>query len=111
MPALKSGEYVPLAARVHVARAAWEPLPESALALEPIVLFRGDVLRVDGVMARYWSFNINSVRLELQPLVAGDDISRFPTLGKWDSDTTVELVEEDCLGHCYRGQRALENQG
>jgi len=110
IPAMRNGSYVPRAAKVHVARAAWDPLPESAMMRQPIVLFRGDVLSVDGMLARYWSFNINSCSLELRPLTVDDDISGFPTLGKWSAGTAVKVVEEDCLGHCYCGLIGLEDE-
>ena len=100
IPAIKNHTYVPLAGKNGVARRAWEPVPESALQNDPIIVFRGDVIRVDDAIARFWSIDINKIALNMKPLVDGDELP-FPTLGKWTADTSVSIFQEDCLGHCY----------
>ena len=102
IPAMRNGSYVPRAAKVFVARRAWENVPDAAMVGTPIVLYRGDVLSVDGCIARYKGFNINTCSLSFEPLVEGQSNSQILTLGKWGSFTNVKVVEEDCLGHCYR---------
>lgn len=103
LPALRAGTYVPRACKNKVARVSWGPVPEGALASQPIVLFRGDALIVDGHIGRYWSFDINACRLVVRDLLTGERIdSSYPvTLGLWSSETEVSTLQEDCLGHCY----------
>lgn len=105
IPAIRAGTYVPRACTIHVARVNWEPVPKSALISKPIVLFRGDVLMVDGRIGRYWSFAISSCRLTVQDLCLGTIVdSGYPvTPSSWSSTTEVSILQEDCLGHCYSG--------
>lgn len=107
LPALKAGRHVPLACKIHVARAVWEPVPESVLSSKPIVLFRGDVLVVDGHIGRYWTLNINSCRLEVRNILSGGPAdAAFPVVpGSWSAATQIQVLQEDCLGHCYAGMR------
>lgn len=102
LPAIKAGTYVPRACTIHVARVNWEPVPEAALASEPVVLFRGDVLKVDDFIGRFWSLNIFGGRLEVRDLRVDGEVANWPSLGSWGKDSVVKVVQEDCLGHCYR---------
>lgn len=103
LPALRDGTYVPRACQIHVARVNWEPVPESALTSKPIVLFRGDVLAIDGHIGRYWSFGISGCRLKMRDLLTSKQVdSSYPVAPRsWDSSTAITVLEEDCLGHCY----------
>ncbi|MCH4083835.1 MAG: type II CRISPR RNA-guided endonuclease Cas9 [Olsenella sp.] len=103
IPAIKNGTYVPRAAKAHVARVAWEPVPKSALASSPVVVFSGDVIKVGSSIARYSKFHIGAAALILQDLRTGEEITKFPTLGKWSNELVPTVVNEDCLGHCYKG--------
>ena len=103
IPAIKAGVHIPRACKLKVARASWEPVPDSAMVGDPITLYRGDVLVVDGHLGRYWSTNINNCALELRDLSISAQLKNFPTVGKWGKDTKVEVIYEDCLGHCYDG--------
>ena len=103
IPAMRAGTYVPRACTIHVARNAWEPVPESAMRQKPVVLFAGDVVEVDGHIGRYWSFDINNCRVNVRDLRSGNSSApNYPnTLGSWGRDTKVRILQEDCLGHCY----------
>ena len=105
IPAIKAGTYVPRACTIHVARVNWEPVPESAMASEPVVVFFGDVLVVDDKIGRYWSMGITNCAMEIRSLLNGSNLaSGFPgTLNGWGKDTQVRVLQEDCLGHCYDG--------
>ncbi len=103
IPAIRNGTYVPRACKIHVARVNWEPVPASALESKPIVLFRGDVLVVDGHIGRYWSINISACRLAIRNILGEEWVGPgYPvTPNAWDSNTSVSVLHEDCLGHCY----------
>lgn len=100
IPFLNREEYVPRFAVSHIARTAWQPVPDSAMEREPIVIWRNDVLEVDGCIARFSGMDITSCSLEFSPLADGLDV-KIPTLGKWNKKTKVRVIQEDCLGHCY----------
>ena len=101
IPAIKAGTYVPRACTIHVARNAWEPVPETAMRQKPVVLFAGDVVEVDSWIARYTGFNINGATLYYQKLQKKEVAANIPSLGSWGRDTQVRVLQEDCLGHCY----------
>ncbi len=103
IPAIKAGTYVPRVCAIGVARVNWEPVPNEALVGGPIVLYRGDVLSVDGHLGRYWGLDISVCSLKFNDLKTGESLKGFPTLSKWGKDTEVKVIQEDCLGHCYSG--------
>ncbi len=101
IPAIQDGSYVPRACTIHVARTSWKPVPESALESKPIVLFFGDVLKVDNHLGRFMGININGCRLAMQSLIDKTEIRDWPSFGKWNKSTQVQVLQEDCIGHCY----------
>lgn len=102
IPALRNGSYIPKAIKAHVARVNCESVPPEAQALPPLVLFRGDVVEVDGVRARFMGINIASVNLEFEAISPNGPADFIPTFGKWNKGTKVRIVQEDCLGHCHK---------
>lgn len=101
IPAIANGTYIPRAIEVHVARTSWKPVPDAALKNKPLVLFRGDVLSVDGTVARYWSIDIAGRRLAMRDLRTDEPITSFPSIASWSSSNDNRVICEDCLGHCY----------
>ena len=101
IPAIRAGTYVPKACAIRMARASWEPVPESAMRLKPVTVFFGDVLVVDEHVARYAGFNINNRRMNMINLLSRLEVSDWPSFGSWGRDTRVHVLQEDCLGHCY----------
>ena len=101
IPAIRRGAYVPMACTIHVARTNWEPVPETALASKPVVLFAGDVLQVDNHIGRYLKINIAGCRLTMTGLGSGRELNDWPSIGNWGATTQVRTLQEDCLGHCY----------
>lgn len=104
IPHIMNGDYVPhVAPKAHVGRTlGWIELPESARTTAPIVVFRNDVLEVDGQMVRYTGFHVDGVRIEYEPIGKAAMQMAIPTLGKWNNNTRVRVFQEDCLGHCYQ---------
>lgn len=102
IPALRNESYIPKAIKAHVARVNCNPVPEEAQQLPPITLFRNDVIEVNGERARFTGINISNVSLDLKPLTPEGELGHIPTFGKWNKDTRVRVIEEDCLGHCHR---------
>ncbi len=101
IPSIKNGTYVPRACKIHVARTKWEPIPDSVLKQNPIVLYRGDVLSIDGNIGRYWAFDINKCGMKVHDLKTNKELVSFPTIGKLGVKSNVFIIQEDILGHCY----------
>ena len=101
IPAIKAGTYVPRAIVQGIARINWEPIPQTALESKPLVLFKNDVLVVDGHIARYSNIGISVCQLLMLNLLTRDRVTDWPSVGSWGKDTQVRILQEDCLGHCY----------
>lgn len=101
IPAIKAGTYVPRAIEHSIARINWEPIPEAAFESRPLVLFKNDVLVVDGHIARYSNIGISVCQLLMLNLLTRDRVTDWPSIGSWGKDTQVRILQEDCLGHCY----------
>lgn len=101
IPAIKSETYIPRAITRGVARINWKPIPNSALASDPIVLFQGDVLVVNNHAARYWNIGISVCQLLMLNLRTKERVTDWPSIGSWNQETHVRVLQEDCLGHCY----------
>ena len=102
IPTLKSGDYSPRAVKSHTPRAAWPPVSDAALSSVPIVLFRNDVISVNGRMGRFGGMDISSNRWRMLDLLTSDEIKDFPSISKLTAADDVHLVSEDVLGECYR---------
>ncbi len=103
IPAIKAGTYVPRACTIHVARTNWEPVPETALASKPVVVFSGDALKVDDHIGRFNGLDIAGCRLQMQSIADKTGLKDWPSFGSWGAQTQVSVFQEDCLGHCYDG--------
>lgn len=102
IPRLNSASYVPKYQKQKVARNIWSPVPAAAMQEPPLLLYRGDVLVVGNKIARYWSFDIGGGKLSMKAISnVESDATGFPSISKWDNDTQVHVLQEDCLGHCY----------
>lgn len=101
IPAIKAGTYAPRAIVQGIARINWEPIPQTALESKPLVLFKNDVLVVDGHIARYSNIGISVCQLLMLNLLTRDRVTDWPSIGSWGKDTQVRVLQEDCLGHCY----------
>lgn len=100
--AIKNGSYIPKIAKAHYARTAWEPIPENALSANPIVIFRNDVLLIDGFIGRYMGFHIGRANFDSVISVrSGMELKNFPSVNKLTNDSKITILHEDCLGHCY----------
>lgn len=104
LPSIRDKSYVPRYAKQKVARSEWPIVPLSALQNSPVYLFSGDVLEVDGHLARYRNFDIGGCSLVLNSLLDKNaKAAGFPSISKWQKNSTVRTFQEDCLGHCYKG--------
>ncbi len=101
VPQSDTTEYVPKAYSRGVARVNWEEVPPTARQNQPLVLFAGDVLRVDDHLGRFRRFKISNGQLFLDSLIDGEQIKGWPQIAKWNAGTQVSVFQEDCLGHCY----------
>lgn len=102
IPALRNGTYIPRILKAHVARVNCDPIPPEIQKLDPVILFRGDVVDVNGERARFRGIDISSVKLEFDELFHDGSGCNIPTFGKWNKDTQVRVIHEDCLGHCHQ---------
>lgn len=109
LPNIANKTYIAKSLKSGVARSSWPVISQEVLDTRPITLFRGDVLLVDGAMARFWSININNAKLKMLDISTDEEVKGFPTINSWKSSTDVSVLEEDCLGHCYRDLLAIES--
>ena len=102
IPQVKTGNYKSTIAKAGLARNYWEEIPEHVLMQNPIVIFRDDVVEINGLRARYSGFNIATAYISWNDLLTGEATKIMPSLGKWDNATKVCVIQEDCLGYCYK---------
>lgn len=108
IPAIKNGFYIPRIAKSGTSRPCWKEVPCHLLEQEPIRVYKDDVLVVDGYAARFISFDINNLSLEMASIITGDYEKVIPTLSHWTGDSNIYVLEEDCLGQCYRNDVNLK---
>ena len=106
MPAIAAGEYQPRYMKAHSSRDVWPPVPEAAMARQPVVIFRGDVVSVNGKLGRFRTSSVNSANWEFVDAASGDIaraevIRDWPTIMKLGRDDDVRVIQEDVLGRCY----------
>jgi CRISPR-associated endonuclease Csn1 len=99
--AIRKGTYVPCAAKVHCARIAWDPVPETAKNLTPIIIFPDDVIMVDDLVGRFVRFDSCNCAWKIANLIDDVGMMNFPSIAKLGKDNRVFVVQEDVLGHCY----------
>ena len=97
IPALQRGDYV---ARYCDARAGardqWPVVSDAARERGCVQVFSGDMVVVDGHMARY-----NKMCVSTGSIVWADADEGFPSIGKWGADSVVRVMDEDPLGLCF----------
>ena len=102
IPAIKKNVYTPTIAKAHTPRYKWEDVPEDALQSKPVRLYRNDIISIAGKMARFVSFNMRSVSLKYEDIQTKEPFKEMPTSTKWNNETEIKIIQEDCLGHCHR---------
>lgn len=105
MSAIKNKAYKPKACLIRTARVNWPDVPEAAMVIEPLILFSGDVLCINGHYGRYNRFHVGNCALDgVLNLKTGEPIKAgFPSgVNSWDAQTDIKIIQEDCLGHCYK---------
>lgn len=103
IPHIKNGTYKPRVFTTGTPRPLWKELPESAKVKEPVVIFRGDVLMVDNHIARFQGLDISVCAFDFKSILNPKYSAHgFPTRSKWGKDTVIRVLDEDCLGRCYK---------
>ena len=106
LPALANGTYVPRYMKAASSRNAWPVVPEGARNRDPIYIFRGDVISINGKLGRFrnvgiavakWSF----VDAKLGDIAQIEELRDWPTINQLGRDDHIQVVEEDVLGRCY----------
>ncbi len=102
IPAIADGSYVPRYMKAHSARNLWPEVPEAAMTGKPVTIYPGDVVSVNGRLARFRTVGINSAMWELDLLPdSNEGCAKWPTIANLGKDDLVTIVEEDVLGRCY----------
>lgn len=57
---------------------------------------------VDNRAARFSTIGITKCQLTMLNLLSKERVTDWPSIGSWRQDTEVRVLEEDCLGHCYK---------
>lgn len=102
IPFIQNGTYVPRAITIQRPRTDWAPVPASAMAVPPVILFPKDAVEVDGHFGRFCGVNISSCKWIMKDLLTKEELTGFPTIAKLGRDSVVRVIQEDVLGHCYR---------
>lgn len=104
MPDIKSGSYLPRYQQQKKARNNWAQVPDSAKAEKPLLLFPGDVLIVGNSIGRFSSFGIGGGSFVMRDIRDFETpVAHFPSISRWSNEANVHILEEDCIGHCYKG--------
>lgn len=101
LQAIREGTYVPKISKAHIARKAWQPVPQSALREKHLEIYLQDVVCVDGVVGRFAGFDISSAGWKMVDLLTEEEIA-FPTIASLDDSNEIKVIREDVLGHCWR---------
>lgn len=118
LPAIKNGTYVPRrcpAQGKQMPRTMWPVIDQSMQVHEPIVLFPGQCIRVNGTLCRYKTFGISSnTWVLLDPCsqfiaAAGQKLEPLKGLpiSSIAKPEDLELVSEDILGECFNPDEEL----
>ena len=101
MPAISTGTYVPRYMKAHSARGEWPEVPEAAKVGEPVVVFPGDVVSINGRLGRFHGASINTAGWTFDAVGTGEEIKDWPTIAQLGRDDRVRVIQEDVLGRCY----------
>ena len=111
LPKLDNDTYIPRYITQKKSRDKWREVPTGAMKECPLVIYRNNVLAVDGHIGRYITVSISGGTIDVRSLLSKDESGNsvmaidFPSLGRWGD---VRVLNEDCLGHCY-GNLAVNN--
>ncbi|MCI7505301.1 MAG: type II CRISPR RNA-guided endonuclease Cas9 [Coriobacteriaceae bacterium] len=82
-------------------RELWDPVPETAAETEPLVLFSGDMLCVNGEYKRFSGVDIAACAWKLTDPITGSDATKGFPLSSVVKPEDLRVVHEDILGRCF----------
>lgn len=88
------------------ARPLWPEIPEEALRDRPLVLHAGQLISVNGLVARYKGFMISTNQWSVESALSGEEVKGFPTIASLSAADELELVDEDAIGEVWNRLRA-----
>ena len=114
IPHIQNGSYVPRICpnqKDQVPRTMWPELAVPLQEQKPLVLFPGQLLKVNGVLCRYKGFSISGNKWVLQDprksFSEGDPLKGFP-ISSIAKPEDLQLINEDILGECFKDLEASE---
>ncbi|MBR2683896.1 MAG: type II CRISPR RNA-guided endonuclease Cas9 [Atopobiaceae bacterium] len=112
LPKLDDDGYIPRYITSNSSRDRWSKVPEAAMNDRPLVIYRNDVLVVDGHIGRYSTIDISNGSISAHSLTVKNDAGKpvaatgFPGLSRW-KDACILI--EDCLGKCYEDMTVIDD--
>lgn len=104
LPRLDGDGYIPRYITQRRSRDQWREVPQVAMKERPMLIYRNDVLIVDGHIGRFSTIDISDSSMTVHSLTIKNDAGKpaaatsFPGLSRWQS---ARILGEDCLGRCY----------
>lgn len=110
-PGMADGTYVPRYMKAHSSRTVWPVIPEAAMGTSPLVVRTGDVISINGALARFKGVGIDRALWELESVRDKSPIKSAPTINNLGKDDSLTIVAQDVLGRSLRGCSFLEDKG
>ncbi len=84
-------------------RGMWDLIPERAMTMAPITIFRGDCVSINGRLLRYSKVNIANCKFTFNEMISDKEAGDLETFSKWNPESLpIKVVNEDILGECFR---------
>lgn len=114
LPYIKNGSYVPRICpgqTEQAPRAMWPELDISLKVQKPIVLFPGQLIKVNGVLCRYKQFKIAGnkwVLFDPRKFSSGEEPLKGVPISSVAKPEGLQLINEDILGKCFKEAETSE---
>lgn len=114
LPYIKNGSYVPRICpgqTEQAPRTMWPELDVSLQERKPIVLFPGQLIKVNGVFCRYKQFKIAGnkwVLFDPRKFSSGEEPLKGVPISSVAKPEGLQLINEDILGKCFKEAETSE---
>ena len=103
LAAIKNGSYKPKykpSKQMH--RDLWPEVPQRAKQSQPVTIFCGDCVNVNGEILRYVSTGIASGKVDFHTMFNEKNVTPKTTFTKLNPETApIKVINEDILGECF----------
>lgn len=102
LDAIRHGTYVPTYTRSRSSRNLWAPIPAKVLSSEPVIIRYGDMLDVQGSIARFKSYGISNMAWDTVNPCNFEAQKPLTSLNSIRTQDGLKVIQEDILGLCYK---------